>query len=142
VISLQEHRAPGDEFLAPEDLAVACDGGRMHLAAPPERGPRIEAAGMHAMNLRTHTPPLARFLTEPSRAQCAQVAVSDWGVAATTPFLLRLRYGRTVLAPARWRLEAPELPSRTRPRAEWDAALTNWRAQRRLPRRVFLVEDD
>ncbi|MEV0485704.1 lantibiotic dehydratase [Streptomyces sp. NPDC050508] len=141
VISLQEHRAPGDEILNLEDLAVACDGRRMYLAAP-ERGQRIEAVGMHALNLRTHTPPLARLLTELSRAQCAQVTVFDWGVAAAMPFLPRLRYGRTVLAPARWRLEAPELPSRTRPRAEWDTALTDWRAQRRLPRRVFLVEDD
>jgi thiopeptide-type bacteriocin biosynthesis protein len=141
VISLQEHRAPGDEVLTPGGLAVACDGRRMYLAAP-ERGQRIEAVAMHALNLRTHTPPLARFLTELSRAQCAQVTVFDWGAAAAMPFLPRLRYGRTVLAPARWRLEAPELPSRTRSRAEWDAALTDWRAQRRLPRRVFLVEDD
>lgn len=31
---------------------------------------------MHALNLRKHTPPLARFLTELSRAQCAQVTTS------------------------------------------------------------------
>jgi hypothetical protein len=141
VISLQEHRAPEDAVLTPEDLAVGCDGRRMYLAAP-ERGHRVEAVGMHALNLRTHTPPLVRFLTELSRAQCAQVTVFDWGAAAAMPFLPRLRYGRTVLAPARWRLEASELPGRARPRAEWDAALTDWRARRRLPRRVHLVEDD
>ncbi|MFE5039333.1 lantibiotic dehydratase [Streptomyces sp. NPDC056683] len=141
VISLQEHRAPQDAVLTPEDLAVGCDGRRMYLAVP-ERGHRVEAVGMHALNLRTHTPPLVRFLTELSRAQCAQVTVFDWGAAAAMPFLPRLRYGRTVLAPARWRLEASELPGRVRPRAEWDASLTDWRARRRLPRRVHLVEDD
>ncbi|WP_307111302.1 lantibiotic dehydratase [Streptomyces demainii] len=141
VISLQEHRTPQDAVLAPEDLAVGCDGRRMYLAVP-ERGHRVEAIGMHALNLRTHTPPLVRFLTELSRAQCAQVTVFDWGTAAAMPFLPRLRYGRTVLAPARWRLEVAELPGRVRPRAEWDAALTDWRARRRLPRRVHLVEDD
>ncbi|MFI8952190.1 lantibiotic dehydratase [Streptomyces sp. NPDC053750] len=141
VISLQEHRAPDADVLVPADLAVGCDGRRMYLADP-ERGRRIEAVGMHALNLRTHTPPLVRFLTELPRAQCAQVTVFDWGAAAAMPFLPRLRYGRTVLAPARWRLEAPELPGRARPRAEWDAALTDWRARRRLPRRVHLVEDD
>jgi thiopeptide-type bacteriocin biosynthesis protein len=141
VISLQEHRAPQDTVLTPEDLAVGCDGRRMYLAVP-ERGHRVEAVGMHALNLRTHTPPLVRFLTELSRAQCAQVTVFDWGAAAAMPFLPRLRYGRTVLAPARWRLEASELPGHTRPRAEWDAALSDWRARRRLPRRVYLVEDD
>ncbi|WP_405671798.1 lantibiotic dehydratase [Streptomyces sp. NBC_01530] len=141
VISLQEHRAPQDTVVTPEDLAVGCDGRRMYLAAP-ERGHRVEAVGMHALNLHTHTPPLVRFLTELSRAQCAQVTVFDWGVAAAMPFLPRLRYGRTVLAPARWRLEASELPGRVGPRAEWDAALGDWRARRRLPRRVHLVEGD
>lgn len=141
VISLQEHRAPRDTVLTPEDLAVGCDGRRMYLAVP-ERGHRVEAIGMHALNPRTHTPPLVRFLTELSRAQCAQVTVFDWGAALAMPFLPRLRYGRIVLAPARWRLDASELPGRVRPREEWDAALADWRAQRRLPRRVHLVEDD
>ncbi|WP_445395037.1 lantibiotic dehydratase [Streptomyces sp. LE64] len=141
VISLQEHRAPQDTVLTPEDLAVGCDGRRMYLAAP-ERRHRVEAIGMHALNLRTHTSPLVRFLTELSRAQCAQVIVFDWGAAAAMPFLPRLRYGRTVLAPARWRLEASELPGRVRPRAEWDAAFAAWRVRRRPPRRVYLVEDD
>ncbi|WP_149829316.1 lantibiotic dehydratase [Streptomyces tailanensis] len=141
VISLQEHRAPQDAVLTPGDLAVGCDGRRMYLAVP-ERGHRVEAVGMHALNLHTHTPPLVRFLTELSRAQSAQVTVFDWGAAAAMPFLPRLRYGRTVLAAARWRLEVSELPGRARPRAEWDAALTDWRVRRRLPRRVHLVEDD
>lgn len=141
VISLQEHRTPQDTVLTPENLAVACDGRRMYLAVP-ERGHRVEAVGMNALNLRTHTPPMVRFLTELSRAQCAQVTVFDWGAAAAMPFLPRLRYGRTVLAPARWRLEASELPGHVRPRAEWDAALSDWCARRRLPRRVHLVEDD
>jgi thiopeptide-type bacteriocin biosynthesis protein len=140
-ISLQEHRAPQDTVLTPEDLAVGCDGRRMYLAVP-ERGHRVEAVGMHALNLRTHTPPLVRFLTELSRAQCAQVTVFDWGAAVAMPFLPRLRYGRTVLAPARWQLEASELPGPARPRVEWDAALSDWRARRRLPRRVHLIEDD
>lgn len=97
---------------------------------------------MYALNLRTHTPPLVRFLTELSRAQCAQVTVFDWGAAAAVPFLPRLRYSRIVLASARWRLEASDLPGRVRLREEWDAALADWRALRRLPRRVHLVEDD
>ncbi|MFH8616877.1 lantibiotic dehydratase [Streptomyces sp. NPDC017979] len=137
MISLQEHRAPGVGVLTPDDLAVACDGRRMYLATP-GRGHRVEAVGMNALNLHTHTPPLARFLTELSRAQCAQVTVFDWGAAAAMPFLPRLRYGRTVLAPARWRLEASELSGF----AQWDTALADWRVRRRLPRQVYLMEGD
>jgi thiopeptide-type bacteriocin biosynthesis protein len=141
VISVQEHRAPTGDVLTPADLAVACDGRRMYLAAP-ARGQRIEAVGMHALNLKEHTPPLVRFLTELARAQCAQVTLFDWGAANAMPFLPRLRYGRTVLAPARWRLETAELPGRDRPQTQWDTALEDWRTRRRMPQRVHLAEGD
>ncbi|MFC5902086.1 lantibiotic dehydratase [Streptomyces zhihengii] len=141
LISLQEHRPPAPDVLTPADLAVACDGRRMYLAAP-GLGRRIEAVGMHALNLTEHTPPLARLLTELSRGQCARVTAFDWGVAATAPFLPRLRYGRIVLSPARWRLEAADLPGQDRATAEWNLALDEWHSRRRLPQHVRLVQGD
>ncbi|MBQ1061996.1 MULTISPECIES: lantibiotic dehydratase [Micromonospora] len=143
VISLAEHRRPNRSVLTVDDLAVGCDGRRMYLAAP-DQGHRFEAVGMHALNLRTHTPPLARFLIELGRAQCAQVTAFDWGAAARAklPFLPRIRYGRAILAPATWRLEATELPDRRQPWYAWDDALDQWRARRSLPRLVQLVEAD
>ncbi|SCF28872.1 thiopeptide-type bacteriocin biosynthesis domain-containing protein [Micromonospora purpureochromogenes] len=143
VISLAEHRWPSRAVLTVGDLAVGCDGRRMYLAVP-DRGHRIEAVGLHALNLRTHTPPLARFLIELGRAQCAQVTAFDWGTAARAklPFLPRVRYGRAILAPATWRLEAAELPDQHQPWYAWDDALDEWRARRRLPRLVHLVEAD
>ena len=141
VISLEEHRASDDQVLTVEDLAVGCDGRRMYLAAP-NRGHRVEAVGMHALNLHTHTPPLARFLTELSRAQCAAVTLFDWGAVRTMPFLPRVRYGRTVLSPARWRLEPAELPAHSHSWIEWDSAFAEWCARRRLPLRVYLTEGD
>lgn len=141
VISVQEHRRKSVDVLTPDDLAVACDGRRMYLAAP-ERGHRIEAVGMHALNLKDHTSPLVRFLTELSRAQCAQVTTFDWGAANAMPFLPRVRYGRTVLSPARWRLEAAELPGREQSQALWNEAVEDWRTRRRMPQRVRLAEGD
>ena len=141
VITMEEHQAPGDGILTLQDLAVGCDGRRMYLAAP-ALGHRVEAVAMHALNPHTHTPPLARFLTELSRAQCAAVTLFDWGAARTMPFLPRLRHGRTVLAPARWRLESTDLPARARPWAEWDAAFAAWRSRRRMPQQVSLTEGD
>ncbi|MER7043657.1 lantibiotic dehydratase [Streptomyces jumonjinensis] len=142
VITLAEHRdtAPSD-VLTVEDLAVGCDGHRLYLAAP-ALGKRVEAWGMHALNLRRHTPPLARFLTELSRAGCVQVTDFDWGAATGLPFLPRLRSGRVVLSPARWRLNSSELPERAAPWTAWDTALSEWRSRRRLPRSVHLADGD
>ncbi|MDQ8706951.1 lantibiotic dehydratase [Streptomyces sp. LHD-70] len=141
VISLDEYRPPSDAVLTAGDLAVGCDGRRMYLAVPAQ-GCRVEAVGMHALSLHTHTPPLARYLIELSRAQCATVTLFDWGAARTMPFLPRLRYGRTILAAARWRLDPAELPGRTEAWSAWDAAFTAWRTRRRLPARVCLTEGD
>ncbi|KDN85871.1 Lantibiotic dehydratase domain-containing protein [Kitasatospora cheerisanensis KCTC 2395] len=141
LISLAEHRLPAAGVLFPRDLAVGCDGRRMYLAAP-DLGVRIEAAGTNALNLRTHTPPLARLLTELSRAQCAQVTAFSWGAARTLPFLPRLRHGRVILSPATWRLTARELPTADAPWDTWLQALTYWLARRCVPHRVHLVEGD
>ncbi|MGH3830823.1 MAG: lantibiotic dehydratase [Pseudonocardiaceae bacterium] len=143
LISLAEHRdiTADSGVLTPIDLAVGCDSHRLYLAAP-ARGERLDAWGMHALNLRTHTPPLARFVTELCHALCAQVTAFDWGAAALLPFLPRLRSGRTMLAPARWRIDAAELPARSAGWERWDAALAGLRTRRRIPRLVHLVEDD
>ncbi|WP_329317975.1 lantibiotic dehydratase [Streptomyces sp. NBC_01262] len=141
VITLAEHRSRSEQVLTVEDLAVGCDGRRLYLADP-VRGHRVDAVGMNALNPIHHTPPLARFLTEISRAQCAQVTAFDWRAAHHLPFLPRLRYGRTILSPATWRLEAAELPDWADHWAVWDDALAAWQAGRRVPRLVYLTQGD
>lgn len=142
VVTLAEHRNTASaDVLTASDLAVTCDSDRLYLTAP-ALGKRVEAWATHALNLRRHTPPLARFLIELSRAQCAQVTDFDWGAASTLPFLPRLRSGRVVLSPARWRLAATDLPGRSADWAVWDVTLSGWQVRRRLPRRVHLVDGD
>ena len=142
VISLAEHRNTASaNVLTASDLAVGCDSHRLYLTAP-ALGRRVEAWGMHALNLRKHTPPLARLVTELCRAQCAQVTDFDWGAASTLPFLPRLRSGRIVLAAARWRLAAADLPDRNASWEAWTTALADWQSRRRLPHRVYLVDGD
>ncbi|MFD8750078.1 lantibiotic dehydratase [Kitasatospora sp. NPDC059577] len=139
IVSLAEHR-PGsdDRVLRLEDLAVGCDGRRMYLAAP-ALGLRVEASATHALNLRLHTPPLARLITELSSAQAAQVTPFSWGALASLPFRPRLRLGRTVLSPATWRLSAAELPPPRAPWAQWDEAFLALLERRQAPRWVQLA---
>ncbi|MGW2546379.1 lantibiotic dehydratase, partial [Kitasatospora sp. NPDC001574] len=142
VISLAEHRAPqaDGDVLTAADLAVGCDSRGLYLAAP-ERGVRVEAWALHALNLRRHTPPLARFITELSRAHTAQVADFDWGTARALPFLPRVRAGRIVFAPATWRLDRSELVAAA-DFAQWCEVLDGWLERRRVPSRVLLADGD
>ncbi|MFB7677034.1 lantibiotic dehydratase [Kitasatospora purpeofusca] len=140
VIALAEHRPSADGVLGPEGLAVGCDGRRMYLAAP-ALGVRIEAAATHALNLRTHTPPLARMITELSRAHTAQVTRFSWGALGALPFRPRLRHGRVIVSAASWRLNRAELPATTAGFTEWDRMLSAWLVRRRVARHVTLAAD-
>ena len=139
VISLGEYPDPQPGVLTVADLAVGCDGTRMFLAAP-GLGWRVEAVTMHALNPVQHTPPLARFLLELSRAHYAQTTTFDWGAATVLPYLPRLRYGRAILSPATWHLTAAELPKGDW--HPWDEAFTAWRERRRLSQHVLLTQGD
>ncbi|MFJ1795360.1 lantibiotic dehydratase [Kitasatospora griseola] len=144
VISLAEHRDPAandGDVLTASELAVGCDSHGLYLTAP-ARGGHVQAWALHALNLRRHTPPLARLITELSRAHTAQVCDFDWGAARVLPFLPRVRAGRIVLAPASWRLERNELPSTGSDFAAWCEALDGWRGRRRAPGRVHLLDGD
>jgi thiopeptide-type bacteriocin biosynthesis protein len=138
VLSLGEHRKPGHADVRLEDLAVGCDDERLYLASLALRR-QVALVMPHALDLRTHTPPLARFLLEVGRAQKAVVTGFDWGAARSLPFLPRIRHRRVILSPARWTLGATEL---TRGGVSWRASLEDWCSQRRLPKQVALAEGD
>lgn len=141
VISLGEH--PGEasgRVLELADLAVTSNGHRLFLVSR-SLCRRVEPSILHALDLRGHTPPIARFLAEVARAHEASVTGFDWGAATALPFLPRLRHGRTVLAPARWRLNPADLPDPGDWRA-WLDALRAWRTKRGVPRQVELGAGD
>lgn len=143
VVSLGEHRGHAGEVIGLEDLAVRLTSGRLHLIQR-STGRVVEAFTPTALNFRmaVHTPPLARFLAEISRAGCAQPTGFDWGAAGALPFTPALHLGRSILIPARWRLAADELPRRGEPRGRWMERLHAWRERRGVPQRVMLAEGD
>lgn len=143
VISLGEHRSRAEGVIGLEDLAVRLTDGRLHLIQRPS-GRVLEAFTPTALNFRmaVHTPPLARFLAEISRASCVQPTGFDWGAAAALPFTPALHLGRSILIPARWRLTGDELPRRGEPRGRWMERLHAWRERRGVPQRVMLAEGD
>ena len=58
----------------------------------------------------------------------------SWGALETAPFTPRVRYGRLVLALARWRISAGALPD--------PATVAQWREERGLPRFVAVARGD
>ncbi|MFJ2247478.1 lantibiotic dehydratase [Streptomyces sp. NPDC094461] len=141
VISLAEHRPMDERTVTLDDLAVGCDRRRLYLASLSRRR-LLDPMTLHALDLRAHTPPLARFLTEVSRSQSAVLTPFPWASAAALPYLPRVRYGRTILSPARWRVDRSELPDLSASWEEWHKALDGWRAQRRVPDAVALTDGD
>ncbi|CAL9639136.1 lantibiotic dehydratase [Streptomyces sp. enrichment culture] len=141
VISLAEHRPVDARTIPLDDLAVGCDRRRLYLVSL-SRACLLDPMTLHALDLRGHTPPLARFLTEISRAQTAVLTVFPWASATALPYLPRVRYGRAILSPARWRLDRSELPDRRASWGEWHKAADEWRARRRVPDEVALAEGD
>ncbi|GAU70600.1 putative lanthionine biosynthesis protein [Streptomyces sp. NBRC 110611] len=141
VISLAEHRPPDARTIALDDLAVGCDRSRLYLASL-SRGCLLDPITLHALDLRAHTPPLARFLVEISRSQCAVLTPFPWIAAATLPFLPRVRYGRAVLSPARWRLNRSDVADRRASWEQWNKAVEEWRTRRRVPEVVALTDGD
>lgn len=141
VISLSEHRAPGRDVIPLHDLGVNADSSFLYLVQL-STGRRIQPRVLHALEAGLQTPPLARFLAEVGIGRCAVYGTFDWGAASRLPYLPRLRYGKTVLAPARWLLSAAELPAPAAAPTEWDSALDAWRRRWRVPSAVVMDESE
>lgn len=141
VIPLAEHHAQAGETLPLDDLAVTADATRM-LLVQVSTGRTVEPTMLNSVDLKQFTHPLARLLVELPRARCAAFGLFAWGAAARLPFLPRIRYGRSVLAPATWRIEAADLPGPRDHFAQWTQGLAVWRQRLHLPAAVQLGDDD
>ncbi|WP_232792515.1 lantibiotic dehydratase [Actinacidiphila yeochonensis] len=135
VLALGEFNSAATLDLA--DLGVVADAGRLYLVSL-STGRVIEPSVMNAVELSHGTHPLLRFLCEAHRSHAAVLTPFTWGAAARLPFLPEVRYGRTILTPACWRLRAEDLGSGN----DWERSLTTWRHQHGVPLTVSLGDDD
>lgn len=137
IVSLGEHRPASESHavIPLDDLAVTWLHNQLHLVSI-SRGAIVEPQVFHAMALEKQPPPLARFLAHLPRAFSSAWTGFDWGPDADAlPYLPRLRYGRTVLCPARWRLTSTDLTAA-------GGGLQQWQRRWQCPNLVELRDDD
>ncbi|MFF4954577.1 lantibiotic dehydratase [Streptomyces chattanoogensis] len=138
VASFAERDDPASPDLA--DLVVGADTERLFLVHA-RTGRRVAPACFHVLDPKWTTPNAVRFLGEIAQSGVRALRGWDWAGAGVLPWLPRVRYGRTVLAPATWR-PGDELRDRHGSFDDWTAALEGWRERWRVPRQVRVATAD
>ncbi|MFE9422698.1 lantibiotic dehydratase [Kitasatospora sp. NPDC006697] len=123
-----------------DEIGVAATIDHLYLVHLPT-GRRLLPHAHHSIDPRSQAPNAARFLIEVGRDAQRPYALWNWGPAASAPFLPRVRYGRTVLAPAAWRLDELREQTELEP-ADWAEAVRDWRERWRAPRQLVLTMAD
>lgn len=131
VISLAEYPGREPDRIPVTDLAVTSDNGGLYLVWLSRR--QVVEPLLASAIARPVMPLLGRLLAEIPRARTAGLSPFAWGTAHCLPFLPRVRYGRSILAPAQWKLPAGNLPGPAAPAAEWATALDKLRDRLELP---------
>ncbi|MFD1321100.1 lantibiotic dehydratase [Micromonospora sonneratiae] len=142
VLTLGEHRHRDAHTINIDDLAVTATRNRLHLVST-SRQQVVEPQVFTGLALEKQPPPLARFLAHLARGSSPGWHEFDWGSAARRlPFLPRVRYGRTIISPASWRLSAIDLPPEAADDDQWRQALDRWRHRWSCPETVELRDND
>jgi thiopeptide-type bacteriocin biosynthesis protein len=124
-----------------DDLALYSSKDGLRLVSLSRRTV-VEPMTLHPLALEKQAPPIARFLAHVARSSATAWTEFDWGPAlAEVPRLPRVRYGRTILSPARWRLSLSDLP--TGPFTNtWHQALVGWSVDVRCPHQIGFQQED
>lgn len=141
VLPLGEHRADDDHNVQLDDLAVTATRDGLQLVSLSQQRV-VEPQTFHALALEKQPPPLARLLAHLSRGMVASWTRFDWGPAAEQlPYLPRVRYRRSILSPATWRLTVEDLAEPVGDDA-WQIAIAAWRERWACPVAVELQDAD
>ncbi|MFI5495256.1 lantibiotic dehydratase [Actinoplanes sp. NPDC051859] len=143
VLALGEYGGDnGEGQIAVDDIAVTADPDRLYLISLSTRRP-VQPVPLTAVDPDQQMLPLARFLAEANTAHAAPCLPFDWGPAAhDLPFLPAVRYGRTVLAEARWRLTPGDLVADSGDVHAWQDQLACWRKTTGCPAAVSVGSGD
>ncbi|MBI2901012.1 MAG: lantibiotic dehydratase [Planctomycetes bacterium] len=121
---------PADRQIPIQDLMVSVREGRVVLRSK-RLGREVLPRMTNAHNYRSTGLGVYKFLCRLQHQGTAGSLAWDWGPFAAARFLPRVRYGRTILAPARWLILNDEVRD-----------LARIRRERHLPRFVTVADGD
>ncbi|HEY7069262.1 MAG TPA: lantibiotic dehydratase [Acidimicrobiales bacterium] len=131
---------PRSGDLRPADLWLAADCDRLLLCASGDGDwEQVHVRVPHLLDM-AGAPDMARLLAQLGRVGSRPLAPWDWGPLAVLPRLPRVRYGRSVLSPARWR-PPQALVRDAATEAGWHRRFAAWRDRQGLPDIVRAVHD-
>jgi thiopeptide-type bacteriocin biosynthesis protein len=132
--------APPDRQIPIHDLYLTLRRNRLMLISR-HHGREIVPRLSSAHNYADHSLPTYHFLCALQTQGTCGGLTWDWGPLDQLPFLPRVRSGRVVLCPARWRLPRDDCQQiAALASAKQYEVIQTWRATRRVPRLVRLVD--
>ncbi|MEJ8547465.1 thiopeptide-type bacteriocin biosynthesis protein [Brevibacillus borstelensis] len=130
-----------ENLLPLSDLLVGATLDSLYLKSV-SLGKEVIPTTGHMLTLR-NTPPVYRFLREIGQERQGNWGSFSWGSLEQSPYVPRIRYGKTILSPARWRVYKHTVPFAEGMSTEtWKNAVQEWRDKWKVPRHVFLTEGD
>ncbi|GAA2778678.1 lantibiotic dehydratase [Crossiella cryophila] len=126
--------ARSERTISLADLHVGVAGNRFYLWSR-TLGREVVVSQGHMLGPHLG-PNAARFVLEVSQDGYAMPTGFRWGPLEDLPFLPRVTRGNVVLRPAQWTLRGADVTG------DFPAALAEWRQRWRVPRYVYLVDED
>ncbi|MEV0499846.1 lantibiotic dehydratase [Streptomyces spectabilis] len=127
---------PSDrKVLRLDDLALAADLDGLYVMSLKD-GRRVTPGIPCMVASEWNMPNAARLLHELSTYE-TRVPFWNWGQARSLAYLPRVRYGRTVLASARWHVKHTDLARPTADFATWRTRFLRWKDRWGVPDRVL-----
>jgi thiopeptide-type bacteriocin biosynthesis protein len=127
--------------IPPAALAVVATSERLHVIDSRTGARIVPVTGSMLNPASGELPPRARLLVDIGQQDLPRCQPWTWGPFRHLPHLPRVRYGRTVLAPARW-LPSTGMLEAAAGSGDWVAEVRRWRAQWQVPRRVHAAVAD
>jgi thiopeptide-type bacteriocin biosynthesis protein len=127
-----------ERVIRPGELLVGLTDRRFYMRSATD-GSEVRVTESHMLDPRL-APPALGFLLDVERDRHVAFEPFDWGPAAAFPVLPRVQYGRIVLTPRRWLIEATSRLRTTR--REFPEQLETWREAWGAGPRVVLADQD